>query len=452
MATETLSNTASTATPASSYLLVQRNAELLVGLQQLGIDLVQALELQRRVLGRRVVIGVLIVDRADSARAPSSARSSCSQRSKAPSRHSSIHSGSSFLAEMKRTVSSDRPFGARSISMSVTKPYLYFSPAGGDRYLGCLFCHCCPHAAARGCARFRTRAHASATAFNSSAVVDQPKLTRMRIAPAPARRPSRVSTWLRRTLPDEQAAPALTATPSRSSAITAVSALMPGTATQMVLASRGASCAEDHGVGQSRVKLPLRNRSRSVCASPSDRDRAAPLRQRRRSRRSRRRFRCRRAARAPGRRRQSAARAARRRARRARRRLAARRSCAREGGVIEAELGEGERRSCRPPAPRRSEQARRRPCASAATSASGWITPVSLFAAITATSARPLPSRSNAAEFRKIDHAIRRHRCISMTARPAWSLSQSAALASTESCSIAETNRRVMRSPPPQRP
>src|SRR6185312_16659540 len=29
---------------------------------------------------------------------------------------------------MKRTVSSDRPRGARSISISVTKPYLYFSP------------------------------------------------------------------------------------------------------------------------------------------------------------------------------------------------------------------------------------------------------------------------------------------------------------------------------------
>ena len=46
VATETLSNTASTATrpDASQHrLLVQRDAELLVGLEQLGIDLVEAL-------------------------------------------------------------------------------------------------------------------------------------------------------------------------------------------------------------------------------------------------------------------------------------------------------------------------------------------------------------------------------------------------------------------------
>ena len=43
VATETLSKTASTATPASNLALAQRNAELLVGLQQFGIDFVQAL-------------------------------------------------------------------------------------------------------------------------------------------------------------------------------------------------------------------------------------------------------------------------------------------------------------------------------------------------------------------------------------------------------------------------
>ena len=43
VATETLSNTASTATPASSCPLLQRNTKLVIGLQQLRIDLVQAL-------------------------------------------------------------------------------------------------------------------------------------------------------------------------------------------------------------------------------------------------------------------------------------------------------------------------------------------------------------------------------------------------------------------------
>src|SRR5712691_2236265 len=50
-----------------------------------------------------------------------------SQRRNASRRQSSIHSGSFFLAEMKRTVSSERPLGAFSDSISVTNPYLYWS-------------------------------------------------------------------------------------------------------------------------------------------------------------------------------------------------------------------------------------------------------------------------------------------------------------------------------------
>jgi hypothetical protein len=38
------------------------------------------------------------------------------------SRQSSIHSGSFFLAEMKRTVSSVSPLGAKSVSMSADQP------------------------------------------------------------------------------------------------------------------------------------------------------------------------------------------------------------------------------------------------------------------------------------------------------------------------------------------
>src|SRR5204863_4685441 len=41
------------------------------------------------------------------------------------SRQSSIHSGSSFLPEMRRITSSFKPAGTTSDSMSVTKPYLY---------------------------------------------------------------------------------------------------------------------------------------------------------------------------------------------------------------------------------------------------------------------------------------------------------------------------------------
>src|SRR5450759_4310602 len=41
------------------------------------------------------------------------------------SRHSSSHSGSPFLPEMRRTTSSERPAGMLSVSMSVTKPCWY---------------------------------------------------------------------------------------------------------------------------------------------------------------------------------------------------------------------------------------------------------------------------------------------------------------------------------------
>ena len=53
--------------------------------------------------------------------------------------------------------------------------------------------------------------------------------------------PIAVRTADRVTLPDEQAEPALTATPARSSAITWVSAFTPGMERQVVLGSRGAA-------------------------------------------------------------------------------------------------------------------------------------------------------------------------------------------------------------------
>jgi hypothetical protein len=43
---------------------------------------------------------------------------------KAFSRQSSSQEGSSFFALMKRTMLSSSPFGANSISMSVSKPHL----------------------------------------------------------------------------------------------------------------------------------------------------------------------------------------------------------------------------------------------------------------------------------------------------------------------------------------
>src|ERR1700693_6192205 len=51
--------------------------------------------------------------------------SSFSQWRNAFKRHSNMNSGSLFLVEIRRMMSSFRPFGAASDSTSVTKPHLY---------------------------------------------------------------------------------------------------------------------------------------------------------------------------------------------------------------------------------------------------------------------------------------------------------------------------------------
>ena len=63
VATETLSKTASTATPGEPRPLVQRHPELLVGLEQLRVHLVEALRAVLLLLRRRVVRDRLVVDR-----------------------------------------------------------------------------------------------------------------------------------------------------------------------------------------------------------------------------------------------------------------------------------------------------------------------------------------------------------------------------------------------------
>ena len=61
----------------------------------------------------------------------------------------------------------------------------------------------------------------------SPAVVLQPRLTRMVDSASAGSTPMAASTWLVATLPEEQAAPAETATPARSRAMTCVAAAMP---------------------------------------------------------------------------------------------------------------------------------------------------------------------------------------------------------------------------------
>ena len=65
------------------------------------------------------------------------------------------------------------------------------------------------------------------------------------------------------TFPDEQAAPEDTATPSRSKAMTAVSAFMPGTENSVVLGSRAASAPKMTAFGAMAL-IPASSRSRST--------------------------------------------------------------------------------------------------------------------------------------------------------------------------------------------
>src|SRR5439155_10562905 len=64
----------------------------------------------------------------------------------------------------------------------------------------------------------------------SASVVDQPRVTRIVAAAISRAMPIAARTWLGPTLPEEHAAPALTITPARSSAMTWVSADTPGMA------------------------------------------------------------------------------------------------------------------------------------------------------------------------------------------------------------------------------
>src|SRR5262249_45100961 len=108
----------------------------------------------------------------------------------------------------------------------------------------CQSCNGHAHAAlaapARGLARRYIAVHASRKCSISASLVLQLRLTRIVEAAISAEAPIPSKTWLGPTLPEEQAAPALTMTPSRSRAMTCVSAETPGSAIALVLGRRGA--------------------------------------------------------------------------------------------------------------------------------------------------------------------------------------------------------------------
>ena len=77
------------------------------------------------------------------------------------------------------------------------------------------------------------------------------------------------------TLPDEQAAPDDTATPSRSKAMTAVSAFMPLTENSVVLGSRAASAPKNTAPGATAL-IPASSLSRSADMTGASERKAQP--------------------------------------------------------------------------------------------------------------------------------------------------------------------------------
>jgi hypothetical protein len=105
--------------------LAQRNAELVVGFEDLGVDLVERFRAVL-LLRRRIVVEVLVVDRAVvHARPQGLAHGEPAPIGVEPPREHPL--GLIFLAENEADDIFRQALGALSDSMSVTNPYLYWS-------------------------------------------------------------------------------------------------------------------------------------------------------------------------------------------------------------------------------------------------------------------------------------------------------------------------------------
>src|SRR5215211_1948904 len=290
-----------------NLLLAQGNAELLVGLEDLGVDLVERLE--RIPLGRGIIIDVLVVDRPviDARPFRLALRQPVTIGFEPPVQHP-------FGLVLLRRDEANRIFGqalgglfrfdqrlepvlvlididaadlvhrllhGRHISLRsrfqgprvglvgydfVSAARVVLSPGRPHAAMPCVLL---------GNAR-TSLFQASRKQSTSSSLVENPRLTR--IAPAPRRGPTpmAVSTCEAATLPDEQADPDDTATPARSRAISAVSALTPGTAKKVVLGNRSTPAPKITAPGEMASKpASSRSRNATILARSSDSPAAA---------------------------------------------------------------------------------------------------------------------------------------------------------------------------------
>ena len=323
-------------------------------------------------------------------------------------------------------MSSERPFGALSISTSVSKPYLYWSTSI-ERTCSTVSCTAgiwsSPHRsrlqgprvdeldgdggrqAALALRRYRCRDDRFRTAPRSgstSASAVDPAEADAHGALAPARLDAHGVEHVRApTLPDEQAEPDETATPSRSKAIRAVSALRPGHGEGEGVGQPRRAAAEDHGVRSDarRARPPPRRAAprrrsglgREAAAGPISAAAPKPTMPATFSVPARAPRSC-----PPPRIRRVGELDAGRRPARSRRRPSGRRACGPTGSG-RRRRGRRDRSAILPAACTASVCTRPpRACTMRAASATGWTTPVSLLASWTETSDRA-PSRATRA-------------------------------------------------------
>src|SRR5206468_3494094 len=121
---------------------------------------------------------------------------------------------------------------------------------------------------ASGRARSAMASQAARKRSMSAAAVAQPRLTRIAEPATSGVAPIARSTCEGLSLPEEQAAPALTATPARSSAITWVSLDSPGRPRQLVLGRRGPAAPNTRASGRPASALRS-SRSRHRASRPA---------------------------------------------------------------------------------------------------------------------------------------------------------------------------------------
>src|SRR5712671_5601179 len=275
------------------FLLAQRNAELTVGFKDFRIDFVERLR-ALLLLGGRIVIKVLIVDRR--VMDPRPLRFLHGQPAPIGFKAPSQHPGGLvlLLRDKSNDVFGQALGGLVRFDQRLEPVFVLVNVDPADLVHRFLYGRHFPSAAVsrtagwsvygRGIAKSDdhvrspcqaamsldlllsnapdTLIQARRNLSTSFSVVVAPRLTRTapRARSAPA--PMAARTCEGATFPDEQAAPEDTATPSRSKAITAVSAFMPGKARSVVFGRRSTFSANITIVGVAE-RRPASSRSRS---------------------------------------------------------------------------------------------------------------------------------------------------------------------------------------------